>query len=261
MVHRVRELKSYSIGAQDGPIGRVRDLYFDDRRWIIRYLVVDTAHWLAGRRVLISPLSLQGMEAEARTLPASLIKEQVANSPDFDTERPVSRQHEVEFNQYYGLPYYWAADDDQLPLVEVGMAATAPPRTASGRDPREEHEDPHLRSAQAVTHYRVHALDATIGHVSDLLFDDASWTIGHIVVSTGGWWPGRSVLVPVSWVRELSWARDRVDVGLPSEAIRRAPEYDASLPPGTEYLSRLAAYYGVPAGSAGPASPAGRPRP
>jgi len=38
------------LHAADGDIGRVHDLYFDDRRWTVRYLVVDTRHWLPGRR-------------------------------------------------------------------------------------------------------------------------------------------------------------------------------------------------------------------
>ena len=249
MLHRVKELRHYSIGALDGHIGRIRDAYFDDQGWTIRYLVVDTAHWLAGRRVLISPLSLRGIDPVGKTLPASLTRAQVANSPDFDTEKPVSRQHECELYQYYGLPYSWMADEDQLPLVEIGMAAATAQASASEGAGSEEDEDPHLRSAQAVTQYQVHARDANIGHVSDFLFDDTSWTIGHVVVATGSWWPGRSVLVPVGWVEQVNWAASRVEVRLPGEAIKQAPEYDTSRPLSADYLARLAAYYGVRPGS------------
>jgi hypothetical protein len=214
--------------------------------------VVDTAHWLAGRRVLISPLSLSEIEPVGKTLPASLTRAEVANSPDVDTEKPVSRQHECALYQYYGLPYSWMMDEDPLPLVEVGMAAAATaPESASEGDRHEWGDDPHLRSALAVMHYQVHARDATIGHVSDFLFDDASWTIGHVVVATGKWWPGRSVLVPVGWIEQVRWEGNRVEVGLPSEAIKQAPEYDASHPLSADYLARLTAYYGIPAGSAG----------
>jgi hypothetical protein len=260
MLHRVRELRHYSIGARDGHIGRVRDAYFDDQGWTIRYLVVDTAHWLAGRRVLISPLSLRGIDPVSKTLPASLTRDQVARSPDFDTEKPVSRQHECELYQYYGLPYSWMMDEDQLPLVEIGMAAATPPASAS-EAARAEDEDPHLRSAQAVTQYQVHARDAHIGHLSDFLFDDTSWSIGHVVVATGSWWPGRSVLVPVGWVEQVSWAGSRVEVRLPSEAIKQAPEYDASRPLSVDYMARLAAYYGVPPGSSDARRHAGRSTP
>jgi hypothetical protein len=48
-------LKGYSIEASDGPIGRVADFLFDDKRWSIRWMVVDASAWLADRKVLIHP--------------------------------------------------------------------------------------------------------------------------------------------------------------------------------------------------------------
>src|SRR5438093_13557680 len=52
---RAHDLFGYRLGARDGSAGHVHDLYFDDRRWLVRYLVVDVRHGLASRRVLISP--------------------------------------------------------------------------------------------------------------------------------------------------------------------------------------------------------------
>jgi len=43
------------LAASDGEIGQVKDFYFDDQNWVMRYLVVDTGSWLSGRKVLISP--------------------------------------------------------------------------------------------------------------------------------------------------------------------------------------------------------------
>lgn len=246
MLDSVRGLSGYTIGTMDGEIGRVRDLYFDDRRWAIRYLVVDTSHWLAGCRVLISPLSLRGADHERRVLRAALTRDQVASSPDFDTEKPVSRQHEIEFYRYYGFPYYWASAE-MATRVPYAAAAGVPGALAALEVEtdcdRHASGDPHLRSAHAVMHHYVHAIDADIGHVADSLYDDESWTIGHLVVATGSWWPGRRVLVPVRWVTWVSWDAGTVDVGLRSETIRLAPEYDAASPPGPEYLTRLAGYY------------------
>jgi hypothetical protein len=31
----------------------------------------------------------------------------VKNSPNIDTDKPISRQHEIAYNGYYGYPYYW----------------------------------------------------------------------------------------------------------------------------------------------------------
>jgi hypothetical protein len=40
MLRSIKDLEDCTIGAADGIIGRVRDFYFDDEAWVIRYLVV-----------------------------------------------------------------------------------------------------------------------------------------------------------------------------------------------------------------------------
>lgn len=236
MLHSVRDLCSYTIRAVDGDIGCVRDVYFDDRAWNIRYFVVDTGHWLAGRRALIAPCHVRGADRDERLVRTDLTRAQAGGGPDLATDPPVSRQHEVDFYRYYGLPY--------------ATAMTVPSRLAALElEPRQrpqEHGNPHLRSVRAITHHYVHALDGDIGHVADFLCEDASWTIRHLVVATGSWWPGRKVLVPVEWVTWVSWEAGTVDVHLRSETIRLAPEYDGGHPFTPEYLARVAAYYVSP---------------
>jgi hypothetical protein len=39
-------------------LGTVEDLYFDDDRWTIRYLVLRTGNWLISRAVLVSPMAI-----------------------------------------------------------------------------------------------------------------------------------------------------------------------------------------------------------
>ena len=107
MLRNVKELQGFAIHATDGVIGDVDDLYFDDEDWAIRYLVVDTGSWLSGRQVLISPLAVGHPDWMGQQLPVSLTKAQVERSPDIDTRKPVSRQHEAAYFGYYGYPYYW----------------------------------------------------------------------------------------------------------------------------------------------------------
>jgi uncharacterized protein YrrD len=59
MLSKVKTLKGYSLETRDGEtIGKVKEFYFDDRHWTIRYLVADTGKWLSGRQVLISPYAM-----------------------------------------------------------------------------------------------------------------------------------------------------------------------------------------------------------
>ena len=68
----------------------MQDFYFDDDAWVIRYFVVDAGSWLSSRKVSISPISVYHPEWNERTLPVSITKEQVKNSPDIDTDKPVA---------------------------------------------------------------------------------------------------------------------------------------------------------------------------
>ncbi len=107
MLRSVKELEGYALAATDGTIGHVKDFYFDAAAWVVRYLVVDAGAWLASRKVLISPIAIGRPDWGGRLLPVSTTKEQVRNSPEIDTEKPVSRQHEMRYAGYYGYPNYW----------------------------------------------------------------------------------------------------------------------------------------------------------
>jgi hypothetical protein len=82
-------INGYAIKASDGQVGTVKDLLFEDVSWVIRWLVVDTGNWLSGRKVLL-PLSTLGQPDPAlRHFPVKLTMQQVKDSPDIDTDRPV----------------------------------------------------------------------------------------------------------------------------------------------------------------------------
>src|SRR2546427_12150629 len=110
MLRTAGDLKGVTIEAMDGDIGSVQDLYFDDRTWTVRYLVVDTGTWLPGRQALISPFAFQPVPGASR-LRTSLTKGQVQNSPSSETDRPVDGQREVDFSEYCGEPYYRVGPD------------------------------------------------------------------------------------------------------------------------------------------------------
>src|SRR5687768_3585048 len=98
--------KGLTIAAADGDIGSVKDLYFDDGSWTVRYLVVDTGAWLPGRQVLISPMSVNQPVTLDRVF-VDLTREQVKDSPPVESDLPVNRQNELELSRHYRYPYYW----------------------------------------------------------------------------------------------------------------------------------------------------------
>jgi hypothetical protein len=111
-VARLKELEGYAIGATDGALGEVKDFLLDDEAWVVRYLVVDTGSWLSNRRVRISPIAIGKPSWSDGTLRVPMTTEQVRNSPDVDTNKPVSRQYEMGYFGYYGYyPYYRGTSD------------------------------------------------------------------------------------------------------------------------------------------------------
>ena len=53
MLRSMKDLENFTISATDGEIGHLKDFYFDDDAWVVRYLVVDAGSWLSSRKVLI----------------------------------------------------------------------------------------------------------------------------------------------------------------------------------------------------------------
>jgi uncharacterized protein YrrD len=245
----LRSLKSvtgYTLRATDGDIGKVSDFFFEDLSWIVRYLVVDTGDWLEERLVLISPATAGEPDWDTRTVPVALSRAQVENSPPISVDEPVSRQMEAEIHNYYNWVPYWRA---AVPIPASGAVAASAARAEEAREAASSEEaagDPHLRSADEVTGYHIHATDGEIGHVEDLIVDDEAWTIRYVVVDTRNWLPGRKVLVSPAWVEQVDWVQRMVYVNLQRETIKDSPEYDPSAPVNRDYETRLYDYYGRP---------------
>ena len=107
MLHSIKKLEGYKIQATDGEVGKVYDFYFDDKEWVIRYLIADTGGWLTGRRVLISPESLGKPNFNEEIFPINLTKKQIEESPPIEEDKPVTRQFEQDLIVYYNWPAYW----------------------------------------------------------------------------------------------------------------------------------------------------------
>lgn len=275
MLISVNDLRGVVVEGTDGAIGRIDDLFFDDQSWTVRFLRVETGAWLEGRKVLISPLAVGASDPARRLLSASLTREQVRNSPEVDSHKPVSRQHEVEQYAYYGYPYYWggsglwgeglqtrsmlaALGDDRSPEAARLEADFVQKQAA---EHRERGDDPHLRSARAMIRYHIHATDGEIGHVDALIVDDATWTIRYFVLNTSDWWLGHQVLVSPRWIVDISWLDATVSVDVSRDAVKHAPAFDPDALPDRDQEERLHRHHGRPDDGTETAKPTGEPVP
>ena len=231
MLRSTKQLHGDKLGATDGEIGHVKDFYFDDQNWAIRYLVADTGSWLPGRQVLISPHSLGSLDSAGKVLSVKLTRKQIEGSPSIDAHKPVSRQWEEEYYRYYGWPFYWQGDGlwgmSGFPILEL-PANPLPSAAEVAKDRAIKRADAHLRSAQAVNGYHIEATDGKIGHVCDFMMDAECWAIRQLVVKTGHRFSGTEVLVPTTSVDRISYADSTVFVNLATAAVEQSPVHKLS---------------------------------
>ena len=64
-----------SIMATDGEIGKIYNVFFDDRSWAVRYMVVETGSWLGCRKLLISPAALDRPHWAEKNTPVHLTRD------------------------------------------------------------------------------------------------------------------------------------------------------------------------------------------
>jgi hypothetical protein len=240
MLRSVNHTIGFTIRATDGDIGKVSEFYFDDRHWAVRYLVVNTGNWLAERLVLVSPIAISTMEWENHRLDVQLTRSQVEKSPDIDTRKTVSRQHESDYFLYYGYPsywdgpYIWGRAQQPAGLLNAAAIAAVPPSAAT---------ESHLRGTREVTGYHIEAIDGKLGHVENFIMDDETWAIRYLVVNTSNWGLGRKLLVAPNWVERVSWEDSKVAVDLSLLTLKNSPEFDETKPITRDYEHRLYEYY------------------
>ena len=252
MIKHTSQLRGYAVHVNDGTIGSVTDFLFDDATWFVRWLVIDTGNWLPGQNILLPPSALVHVSTIERYFRFDLTRQQVKDSPDADTERPVSRQQETNIYDYYSWGPYWG-DGSFMDVMGYGGflgGSLAPPPTADSmrrekliNDAQRKKCDPTLRSVKEVTGYHIHAGDGEIGHVEDFLVEDKTWGIHYLVVDTKNWWPGKKVLISPMLVRNIDWSERRVSLLADRQKIKDSPPYHSSTAVDLPFEKRVHNHY------------------
>jgi uncharacterized protein YrrD len=224
----VKGITSFNLGAIDGEIGTVKEIYFDDQNWILRYLIVKTGNFFKEKSILISTQALLAPDWDKQIFATNLTLDQIKNSPDIDTDKPVYRQQEVTLYDHFPWDIYWALG--LMPLedsVEIAISQKENERNSKA--------DPHLRSSDKVIGYSINTIDTELGHVKDLIIDTDSWKILFIVIKTGHWFSGKEILLPISSVSEIDWLASQVKVETTLKEIQQCAEFDAGAAVNEEY--------------------------
>ncbi|MCJ0932212.1 PRC-barrel domain-containing protein [Virgibacillus halodenitrificans] len=183
MLFFTSDLKDYHVHAADGEMGKVKDLYFDDNNWAIRYAVIDTRKWLPGRRVLLSPTSIITVNENEGHLEVKHDKDTIRNSPSIPEDQPMTQDMEDTLAGYYGWSRYWMGNllwgPNVTPATDLDSNTENPQIFEEKLDEQKRYD---LRSEDETNGFKVHADDGKIGTLTDMIFNSDNWKLQYMVV-------------------------------------------------------------------------------
>ncbi|WP_164669633.1 PRC-barrel domain containing protein [Virgibacillus doumboii] len=230
MLYLTTDLKAYNINAQDGEMGKIHDLYFDDKKWAIRYAVVDARKWLPSRRVLLSPASFEKMDEQGKMVDVKHDKETVRNSPSIPSDSAISEDMEIALTGYYGWSRYWMGSmlwgDQDSPISHFHNDSEAKASFRNEAQLNEGKKDYNLRSEEETLEYRVHANDGKIGKVTDMVFDDEYWKIRYLVVQMDDFPSGEKMFVfTPETIQSVDWFEGDIYADVELEALKQQKSF------------------------------------
>ena len=222
-------LTASHVNAIDGELGKIKDVYFDDQHWAVRFLVVDTHRWMPlSQKVLLSPIALLKFSREDTELKVSMSQELVRNCPKVEEEETVSREFEKMYFDYFGYGYYWTGPGAWGEYAYPTALFERDPLPLASENKNHKKKENHLRSADELKDYDVAATDGNKGHVYDFIYDTTDWCLKFIVIDTKNWLiGGKKVLLATQDIKLIDWVSKTVSCKLSMEQIVNCPEYDS----------------------------------
>jgi hypothetical protein len=99
----INAVTGYHIHASDGEIGHIEGFLLKDADWSIHYIIVDTKNWWLGKKVLISPRSVRGIDLTSQLVNLNVDHQTVKDSPPYDSSTIIDAAYDDAFLAYYGL--------------------------------------------------------------------------------------------------------------------------------------------------------------
>jgi len=228
MKRSIRELSKAALHETDGDLGRIYDLFFDSQNWKIHYIIVDTGHWLPGRKVLLSPQALRQREKDRMGFSVPLTKNEVRHAPGMQTAKTRLRLQFDRLQRHYLWP--WSPGNGSLFLS--GPSGSVSPETFALQEAEKEitasegpEDDPHLESIRKLLHYHVASKDGMFGYVDDIIIDDKSWVIHSLIVITRLTFPGKKVILTPRQIQEMDREEAFLYTNVDQETMMNSPDF------------------------------------
>lgn len=231
MLRKLKTLEGFTVHGRDGKLGKVKDFYFDQHRFILRYIVIDTGNWLKHEQTLISTDSFQEINYKDQEILVDLKADELEKGPSIKKNQPVSKVMEAKVVKHHGWPFYWTnAHSGTIPKIEVGngtreMLFNYEYLSDEEKQLKEEEVESNLRSFNEISGYHIQTENKEFGHLEDLFVDEEDWLIRYLLIDTRNILPGKDVLIAPEWLDHISWNQEKIYVSKTKEQIKNAPEY------------------------------------
>ena len=212
MLRMISSLRGIDLHATDGHLGKVQDLFFEDRDWTVLYMSVDTAQWLPGRRVLVPPATFGEADWVERTINVMVTREEIETSPEIHLHESITREQEVAYFAHFGWACLWNGELRGVDEI-IGSSLV-------GQD------------------------EKPVGVVSDLVVDEV-WIIRYVVVAVGDGLEERLTLIPVRLLAN-KWGSGGHSVLADSESLASAPQFDPRSAIQRDHEEDLHRHYSAP---------------
>lgn len=270
MLRSVNDLLNCMVFGIDSYLGPVRDVYFDDSEWVLRYLVIEMSEPAISSHHLISPLSIKDIRYERKEIYVNIYYDKIINSPEIDINLPISRQNEIALRRYYEWPIYWGQSEffDTPPLP--GFQKPSIPFDEStemfseDEDFEQLREEPNgeefmesefarseeevtysnnLRSHSEITGYRIKTVDTDNSFVIDLIYNDSDWVVNYLTLDVGNTYSKEFILLTIKWISDIDWSKSRIKITLDQECLDKAPRLSEDQRVTKEYERKINIYY------------------
>ena len=230
-----QSLSHFKILCTDGELGKIKDFYFDEQWFYLRYLVVDTSLFLIRHLVLISPICFDYIDIDKNEIHLNLSKQKLEDSPPFGFEETVSMKYERAYHQHFSWPYYgrynltpWTIGPYGIPWPYYESDSDNPEYdiVKQKNDLIEEAKKTRLRSTRELRGYSLRGKDnKKFGHLQSLILNTVKYSVEYFVIDTINYWPSKLVLVRPNWIKFINWEKKEVGFNLSKKLIVESPNY------------------------------------
>jgi uncharacterized protein YrrD len=248
-------LRNLHVDALDGYFGKIDEFYFEEKSWAVRYIIIIYG-FLHHVRKMISPSVIENMSTERIAVKLNI--EQIKNSPDIDTQKPVSRELEEKIHKYYGWPNYWTYPpytNTYGTALYPGFGLSYPYSMPLYRDRDKIHEEmnkdikniqSNLRSTKELIGYSAKSRNQYIGRIKDYLVDDKSWALRYTIIDTDSFLSGKKIIIASHWAIDIDWFSKTIFFDIDEQVIKNGPSYENSMVLDRDFESRIFDYYNKP---------------